>query len=152
MKNVNALLNEYGESHQNKTNKKIHWFCVPAIMFSLLGILWSLPFPVKFSPFINWATVLIVLSLIYYLFLSWKLACGMLFSSLFMILILQWMDSFSVPLWQIAIVIFIVAWIGQFIGHNIEGKRPSFIRDIQFLLIGPVWLLADVYRKFDLKY
>ena len=152
MKNVNALLNEYGESHQNKTNKKIHWFCVPAIMFSLLGILWSLPFPVKFSPFINWATVLIVLSLIYYLFLSWKLACGMLFSSLFMILILQWMDSFSVPLWQIAIVIFIVAWIGQFIGHNIEGKRPSFFRDIQFLLIGPVWLLADVYRKFDLKY
>jgi len=152
MKNVNALLNEYGESHQNKTNKKIHWFCVPAIMFSLLGILWSLPFPVKFSPFINWATVLIVLSLIYYFFLSWKLACGMLFSSLFMILILQWMDSFSVPLWQIAIVIFIVAWIGQFIGHNIEGKRPSFFRDIQFLLIGPVWLLADVYRKFDLKY
>jgi len=149
---VNALLNEYGESHQNKTNKKIHWFCVPAIMFSLLGILWSLPFPVKFSPFINWATALIVLSLIYYLFLSWKLACGMLFSSLFMILILQWMDSFSVPLWQIAIVIFIVAWIGQFIGHNIEGKRPSFFRDIQFLLIGPVWLLADVYRKFDLKY
>ncbi|MFB3099885.1 MAG: DUF962 domain-containing protein [Gammaproteobacteria bacterium] len=152
MRNVNVLLNEYGESHQNKTNKKIHWFCVPAIMFSLLGILWSLPFPVKFSPFINWATVLIVLSLIYYLFLSWKLACGMLFSSLFMILILQWMDGFSVPLWQIAIVIFIVAWIGQFIGHNIEGKRPSFIRDIQFLLIGPVWLLADVYRKFDLKY
>jgi len=152
MKNVNALLNEYGESHQNKTNKKIHWFCVPAIMFSLLGILWSLPFPVKFSPFINWATVLIVLSLIYYLFLSWKLACGMLFFSLFMILILQWMDSFSVPLWQTAIVIFIVAWIGQFIGHNIEGKRPSFFRDIQFLLIGPVWLLADVYRKFDLKY
>jgi len=152
MRNVNALLNEYGESHQNKTNKKIHWFCVPAIMFSLLGLLWSLPFPVKISPLINWATVLIVLSLIYYLFLSWKLACGMLFFSLFMILILQWMDGFSVPLWQTAIVIFIVAWIGQFIGHNIEGKRPSFFRDIQFLLIGPVWLLADVYRKFDLKY
>ena len=152
MRNVNALLNEHGESHQNRINKQIHWVCVPAIMFSLLGILWSLPFPVKISPFVNWATVLIILSLIYYFFLSWKLACGMLFLSLFMILILRWMDSFSVPLWQIVIAIFIVAWIGQFIGHHIEGQRPSFFKDIQFLLIGPVWLLADVYRKFHLSY
>lgn len=152
MKNVNTLLNEYGESHQNKTNKKIHWFCVPAITFSLLGILWSLPFPVKISPLINWATVLIVISIIYYFFLSWQLAIGMLFSSLIMILILRWIDSFSAPLWQIATAIFIVAWIGQFVGHHIESQRPSFFRDIQFLLIGPVWLLADVYRKFDLKY
>ena len=152
MRNVNALLNEYGESHQDSINKKIHWVCVPAIMFSLLGILWSLPFPVKISPLINWATVLITLSIIYYFFLSWKLAIGMLFSSLLMILILQWMDGFSVPLWQIAIAIFIVAWIGQFVGHHIEGERPSFFRDIQFLLIGPVWLLADVYKKINLSY
>ncbi len=152
MKNADTLLSEYGESHQNKTNKKIHWLCVPAIMFSLLGLLWSLPFPLKISSLINWATVLITLSLIYYFFLSWKLAIGMLFSSLFMILILRWMDGFSVPLWQIAIAIFMVAWVGQFIGHHIEGKRPSFFKDIQFLLIGPVWLLADVYRKFNLSY
>lgn len=152
MRNVNALLNEYSEGHQNRINKKIHWVCVPAIMFSLLGLLWSLPFPFKTSSLINWATVLITLSLIYYFFLSWKLAIGMLFSSLFMILIFRWMDGFSVPLWQIAIAVYIVAWIGQFIGHHIEGKRPSFFKDIQFLLIGPVWLLADVYRKIRLSY
>jgi len=152
MRNVHALLNEYSESHQNKINKKIHWVCVPAIMFSLLGLLWSLPFPVKFSSFINWATVLIIVSVAYYLFLSWQLALGMSCVSLFMILILQWVNGFSVPLWQIACVVFIAAWIGQFVGHHIEGNRPSFFKDIQFLLIGPVWLLADVYRKFNLKY
>ena len=152
MRNVNALLTEYGESHQNMTNKKIHWVCVPVIMFSLLGILWSLPFPVKISPFINWATILIALSLIYYLFLSWQLALGIFFYSLLMILILHWADGFSVPLWQIALVIFVVAWIGQFVGHHIEGQRPSFFKDVQFLLVGPVWLLADVYRKFHLRY
>jgi len=152
MRNVNTLLNEYSESHQNRINKKIHWVCVPAIMFSLLGILWSLPFPTKISPLINWATILITLSIIYYFFLSWKLAIGMFFSSLFMILILQWMDGFTVPLWQFAVAIFIMAWIGQFIGHYIEGKRPSFLRDIQFLLIGPVWLLVDIYRKFHLRF
>ena len=152
MRNVNALLNEYSESHQNRINKKIHWVCVPAIMFSLLGILWSLPFPVKISPLINWATVLITLSIIYYFFLSWKLSIGMFFSSLFMILILQWMDGFTVPLWQFAVAIFIMAWVGQFVGHHIEGKRPSFLKDIQFLLIGPVWLLVDIYRKFHLRF
>jgi len=152
MRNVDALLNEYSESHQNKTNKNIHWFCVPAIMFSLFGILWSLPFPVNITSLLNWATVSIALSLIYYIFLSWQLALGMLFSSLLMISILQWMDSFSIALWQIAIVIFVLAWIGQFIGHHIEGKRPPFFRDMQFLLIGPVWLLADAYRKLHLKY
>ena len=152
MRNVNALLNEYSEGHQNRVNKNIHRVCVPAIMFGLLGLLWSLPFPFKISSLINWATVLITLSLIYYFFLSWKLAIGMLFSSLFMILILRWMDGFSVPLWQIAIAIFMVAWVGQFIGHHIEGKRPSFFKDIQFLLIGPVWLLASVYRKIHLSY
>ena len=152
MRNVNTLLNEYSESHQNRINKKIHWVCVPAIMFSLLGILWSLPFPTKISPLINWATILITLSIIYYFFLSWKLAIGMFFSSLFMILILQWMDGFTVPLWQFAVAIFIMAWIGQFVGHHIEGKRPSFFKDIQFLLIGPVWLLVDIYRKFHLRF
>jgi uncharacterized membrane protein YGL010W len=152
MRNVHALLNEYGESHQNKINKKIHWVCVPAIMFSLLGILWSFPFPFKILPFINWATALIILSFIYYIFLSWKLACGIFLYSLLMILILQWIDGFPLPLWQIACAVFIVAWVGQFYGHHIEGKRPSFFENIQFLLIGPVWLLADVYRKFNVKY
>jgi len=152
MRNVNALLNEYSESHQNKTNKKIHWVCVPAIMFILLGILWSLPFPVKISPFINWATILIALSLIYYLFLSWQLALGIFLNLLLMISILYWADGFSLPLWQIASIVFIVAWIGQFVGHHIEGQCPSFFKDVQFLLIGPVWLLADVYRKFHLRY
>jgi len=96
--------------------------------------------------------VLIVLSVIYYFFLSWQLAIGMIFYSVFMILILQWMDGFTVPLWQIAVAIFIVAWVGQFVGHHIEGKRPSFFKDIQFLLIGPVWLLADVYKRLHLRY
>jgi len=152
MKKIDTLLNKYGESHQNTINKKIHQVCVPAIMFSLFGILWSLPFPINISPLSNWATVLIVLSVIYYFFLSWQLAIGMIFYSVFMILILQWMDGFTVPLWQIAVAIFIVAWVGQFVGHHIEGKRPSFFKDIQFLLIGPLWLLADIYKRLHLRY
>jgi uncharacterized membrane protein YGL010W len=55
-------------------------------------------------------------------------------------------------LWLTSVTIFAVAWIGQFIGHAIEGKRPSFLEDLQFLLIGPLWLLAAAYRKIGVSY
>jgi len=51
-----------------------------------------------------------------------------------------------------AAAIFVIAWIGQFVGHAVEGRRPSFFKDLQFLLIGPLWLLAAAYRRFSLPY
>ncbi len=56
------------------------------------------------------------------------------------------------PVWRSALVVFVVAWIGQFIGHKIEGKKPSFLQDLQFLLIGPVWLLGFIYRNLGIRY
>ena len=53
--------------------------------------------------------------------------------------------------WRLSLAIFIVAWIGQFIGHKIEGKKPSFFEDLQFLLIGPAWLLSFIYNKLGIK-
>ena len=55
-------------------------------------------------------------------------------------------------LWKVSLIIFIIAWIGQFIGHKIEGKKPSFFQDIQFLLIGPAWLIGFIYRRFNIRY
>ena len=48
--------------------------------------------------------------------------------------------------------IFVLAWIGQFIGHKIEGEKPSFFEDLQFLLIGPDWLLGAIYQKLGIRY
>ena len=45
-----------------------------------------------------------------------------------------------------------LAWIGQFIGHKIEGEKPSFFEDLQFLLIGPAWLLGAIYQKLGIRY
>lgn len=63
-----------------------------------------------------------------------------------------WLGMLSVPVWMSALTIFVLAWIGQFIGHNIEGKKPSFLKDLQFLLIGPAWLMGFIYRKLNIKY
>lgn len=155
MRTIEQWLTEYGESHQNKTNKLLHWICVPLIVFSLLGMVWSIATPAIFDslPFtFNWAVLLVGLAMIYYLFLSPALALGMLFVVVLFVVLLRLIDGLAVPLWLLSLTIFILAWIGQFIGHQVEGKRPSFFKDVQFLLIGPLWLLSFVYKKLGISY
>jgi len=155
MRTVTDWLSDYGSSHQNPTNKLLHWLCVPPIVLSVMGFLWSLPVPAAFaaaSPWLNWATLIAVAALIYYLVLSPALAAGILLAFAVLLSITQALSLLPWPLWLTSLVIFVVAWIGQFIGHAIEGKRPSFFKDLQFLLIGPLWLLAAAYRRCGVRY
>lgn len=159
MRKIDELFEEYGMSHQNATNKLIHWICVPLIFFSIVGLIASIPsgmvqrFLGEGNPYANWAAVLTILVLIYYVSLSIPLAFGML---LFVLVCLYGVrvigQSDLGPLWLVSLIIFVVAWIGQFYGHKIEGKKPSFLKDIQFLLIGPAWLMHFVYRKLGIPY
>ena len=155
MRTVNDWLSEYGVSHQNPTNKLLHWICVPLIMLTVFGLLWSLPVLPLFSdisPWLNWATITAAGLLLYYLVISPALAAGVLIAFLLLLLVTQWLSTLPWPLWLVSLTIFVVAWIGQFVGHAIEGKRPSFFKDVQFLLIGPLWLLAAAYRRLGLGY
>jgi uncharacterized membrane protein YGL010W len=156
MRNIESLLGEYGESHVNRTNKIIHWICVPLIVWTVVALLWSIPFPASLQTEmvpINWATVSLVLAQVYYFRLSVRLGLGLLAYNLLMIVMVLWVESGSPwPLWQVALGVFIVAWIGQFIGHVFEGKRPSFFKDLQFLLIGPAWLMSFVFRKLNIAF
>ena len=154
MATINQLLDKYGESHQNHTNKMIHWICVPAIMFSLLGLLYQIPFPLaEKGLFTNWAAVFLAFALIYYLRLSIPMFLGFIVVGG---LLLWGIHNVSVAAggnagW-VMLGIFVVAWIGQFIGHKIEGKKPSFLQDLQFLLIGPAWLLHFIYDQLGVRY
>ena len=156
MKSINNWLDEYGESHQNPTNKLIHWLCVPAITFILLGLLSLIKYNFLFNGgnyTINLASVFIVIAIVFYIRLSISLAIGMLVItgiSMYYINILEIMFINDILL-KYYLITFIVAWIGQFIGHKIEGKKPSFFKDIQFLLIGPAWLLSFIYKKMNIK-
>ena len=155
MRSVHSWLDEYGESHRDPANKLIHWICVPLIMLSALGMLWAVPRPaalVSLSPYANWATIMIAASLVYYFLLSPRLGAGMLLVVVLMYLALEALAGLPWPLWATSAGIFAGAWIGQFIGHKIEGKKPSFFKDLLFLLIGPLWLLAALYRKLQIAY
>jgi uncharacterized membrane protein YGL010W len=155
MRSVRDWLGEYGVSHQNPVNKLLHWICVPPIVLALMGLLWSAPVPAVFvdvSPWLNWATLAAAAALIYYLVLSPALAVGLLIAFIVLLLITERLAHLPWPLWLTSWVIFFIAWIGQFVGHALEGKRPSFFKDLQFLLIGPLWLLAAAYRRFSVPY
>jgi uncharacterized membrane protein YGL010W len=156
MRTAAQWLDDYGDSHRNRTNKALHWICVPVIAWCVLGLLWSLPFPGSLRsphPAANWASIAVLLALIYYTALSLRLALGVL---PFLLAGLWSFDRLGdwggVPLWGICVVLFVLAWIGQFVGHAIEGKRPSFFKDVQFLMIGPLWLLADAYRRLGIRF
>ena len=148
-RNIHQWISDYGESHQHPLNKKIHWICVPIIMFTLLGLL-SL---VKFYN-INLAYGLITIALIFYLRLSIPISIGMFIISVIQLGIIYYIEQMLVfqNLLYLYIGVFVVAWIGQFIGHKIEGQKPSFFQDLQFLLIGPAWLLSFIYKKIGVKY
>lgn len=145
----------YGHSHQNGLNKTIHWVCVPMITLTLLALLWEIPTgPIAtVAPWFNWAWILVAIATVFYLRLSVVIAVGMLVATAVAIsIILTWERFGPVPLWQIALVLFVLAWIAQFVGHKIEGEKPSFLEDIQFLLVGPAWLLHFVYRRLGIRY
>jgi uncharacterized membrane protein YGL010W len=135
-----------------KPNEAIHWICIPSILFSVLGLLWNIPvfgnrIPGTFSDWLNPATLVVLLAFIYYLRLSPALAFGMLVITFILLFINFSIEKSLGETWKVALIVFVIAWIGQSIGHKIEGKKPSFFKDIQFLLIGPMWLLSFIYKK-----
>ncbi|HLT79749.1 MAG TPA: Mpo1-like protein [Cyclobacteriaceae bacterium] len=159
MRRIDELLEEYGESHQDETNKAIHWICVPLIFFSIVGLLASIPagivqaFLGPGNPYANWAGVALIFVIVYYVSLSIPLSIGMMLFGVLCLMAANVIVRLNVaPLWLVCLVIFVVAWIGQFYGHKVEGKKPSFFKDLQFLLIGPAWLMHFVYKRLGIPY
>lgn len=137
-----TLLSKYEESHRHPRNEVIHFVCVPVIVWTVLALLWLV------HPIV--ASVAVCLSLAYYWTLSKPFAVGMAMMAAGMVGI-----TFALPpalLFPVALSAFVVAWIGQFIGHKIEGKKPSFFEDLQFLLIGPLFVLSFLYRRLSIRY
>lgn len=156
MKNADEWFAEYGKSHQHPTNKVIHWICVPLIFWSIVAILWELPVPEAMRVWpglMNWAVIISLLILGWYFLMNRALAAGMLFFTASCLWVAWLVDVFAAwPLWIIAIIVFVAAWAGQFYGHHVEGRKPSFFKDLQFLLIGPAWLLGFIYRRLGIDY
>jgi uncharacterized membrane protein YGL010W len=153
MKSLNHWFEEYSESHQNPVNKAIHYICVPVIYFSIIGLFVSIPngilkdlFNINNPIIENWAFVILIPIMIFYIRLSLTLSIKMLIFSA-ICLSLNNLISQKMSLFLFSISVFTIAWVGQFYGHNLEGKKPSFLKDIQFLLIGPAWVADKLFSR-----
>jgi uncharacterized membrane protein YGL010W len=152
MKTAKEYFDEYAESHQNKTNQSLHYICVPLIFFSIIGLLMSIPAtPIKntinlSNPLLeNWAVIVALVILIFYMRLGFWYLIEMLFVILISI-IANFLLGNMINLLYTSITIFVLAWAGQFYGHKIEGKKPSFLKDLEFLLIGPLWVIQKLRK------
>ena len=136
---------EYSKSHRHPTNIKIHKVCVPLIAYSLIGMIWLIPSP-SFYPAswpALWGPLFLALALGFYI--AWgdlKVLAKMIGCFLVPNLVLWEVMSASYAslILPICLPVFILSWIGQFVGHKIEGAKPSFLTDLQFLLVGPAWV------------
>lgn len=153
MKTMQEWLDAYAVSHQNKTNKAIHFVCVPLIVFSVVGLIMSIPNEmikevtgISSNLLANWAVVALIPTMIFYFRLSVKMGV-LILAFLSLCIFGNSIIAESVALWQSSLALFIVAWIGQFYGHKLEGEKPSFFDDLKFLLIGPAWILDDIFFK-----
>lgn len=153
MRDIEKLFIEYSDSHQNPTNKFIHQIAVPAIYFSVIGLLWSIPVPDWLAQFnINFAHLAVLPALYYYFLLSGPIGAAMTLLTIGCFLILEQVAESSIPVWQVSVAVFVIMWVFQFIGHAVEGKRPSFFTDLRFLLIGPAWVWGSWLKRLNINY
>lgn len=138
---VDQLLAHYGESHRNPRNERIHFVAIPLIMLSLVGLLFAAH---------PWAAYLfIAASMVYYVRLSLVFLLSMMVLSAVAIVLVHAMGPYVLP---VSAAIFVGAWIAQFIGHKIEGKKPSFFEDLQYLWVGPLFVLSKLYAKLGIRW
>ena len=151
---LDALFAQYAGDHAHPTNQLIHLFAVPAIMWSVVALLWCVPPLITWFQYGIWAALAMFGAWSYYNRLSRPLGIGMLlvFFAFGCLCRLLEQELGIAGLFQIAAVVFVAAWVAQFIGHAIEGRRPSFLTDLTYLLVGPLWVLSKLFGQMRWRY
>ena len=153
MRTMQSWLDGYSADHRNPVNQVIHWICVPPIVWTVVALLWTVPVPSAFLKPGAWAVFAMVLAFAWYWKHSHRLGGALLVAFVVLALITAWLFDLLGPvrLRWVAIAVFVVAWIGQFVGHKFEGHRPSFLTDLSYLLVGPAWLMEKFLRRLGFK-
>lgn len=154
MRSVHEWFDKYSHDHRNQANRLIHWICVPLILWAAIAALWVIPVPTWLGRPGFWAGMAMVAALAFYMRLSRPVGIAMIvvFVALAVLTEVLYRQLGANTLLWLAVAVFIVAWIGQFIGHVLEGARPSFFTDLVYLLIGPAWLASKIMRRLSIAF
>jgi uncharacterized membrane protein YGL010W len=151
---VDRWIGNYSDDHRNPTNIVVHWICVPLILWSVIALLWVIPVPEWLGRPGFWTAAAMFFAMAFYLRLSRPLGFGMLVVFIALGAITEGLYRAVGPrdLMWLAIGVFVAAWIAQFVGHKIEGKKPSFLTDVAYLMIGPAWIVTKLMRRAGIAY
>lgn len=155
MRTADFWLDRYSRHHRQRLNRVLHAVAVPLAVLGLTGLLWALPVPAAFtdiSPALNWGTAFLLAAVVYYFILSIPLAIGLLPFVLATTGILGRLDGLAPALWQISLTLLLAALVLQALGHLLEGGRLRVLEDLQYLMIGPVWMMAGAFRRLGIPY
>lgn len=153
-RSIDRYFAHYGADHRDPANQTIHWICVPLILWSVIAALWVVPVPSAIGRPGLWAAAAMFLAFLWYYRQSRRLGLAMLlvFFLFAFVTELLFRQLGTRGLLFLAIAVFVAAWIGQFVGHKIEGRRPSFFTDVFYLLVGPAWLMGKAMRRLRVPY
>ena len=146
-------LSDYGDSHADISNPGIYWLSVPILVLGTVGMLWSLPVPQEFvniSPILNWGSAFLMAAMVYYFIISISLAIGMLPFVAGVTVLQLWLVDSSLSLVRVSSGMFVVSIVGLYIGHYRKGGIKAVFHDIQLMMIAPVWLLSNIYRRLGI--
>lgn len=155
MQETDSWLSIYAEDHQNLSFASVYWIAVLGLVFATVGLLWSLPVPAAFgqiSPALNWGSTFLMAATVYYFIISMPLAIGML-PFVFAIAAGQiWLQESPWPIARVAALLLSLSLIGIYLGRLANGGVKAVFRDIQAMMIAPVWLLSVLYRRFGIPF
>ena len=147
MASLDALLDDYEQSHRHPTNIAIHWVAEPIAIVALMALAASIPLPVGTA---LWPFLAILM--IYFARLSRPIALAFVPVIIVFIALIHFIDTMlTAPTWVWAVPTFSIAWVSLLIGHKIEGRVPSVFQNPNLIVIGPAWLMRRIFRKLGLK-
>ena len=155
MSETDKWLTEYGKSHEQISFAGIYWIAVLTLVLGTVGMLWSLPVPVEFariSPVLNWGSSFLMAAVVYYFIISMPLAVGMLPFVFGIAAMETWLVESEYSLVRISTTTFALSLAGLYLGQRENGGVKAVFRDIQLMMIAPVWLLSNLYKRFGIPY
>ncbi len=155
MSETDSWLQLYEDTHQDLSYPVIYWAAVPMVVLGTVGILWTLPIPDQFfeiSPLLNWGTVFLMATAVYYFIISVSLAIGMLPFLLGIAGFQNWLTNSDYSPLRVSIGLLVAGIIGLWLGHRNQGSLRPVIRDLQLMMIGPAWILSVLYRRIGIPY
>jgi len=155
MTEIDSWLDRYEANQRDLHNPVVYWSAVPMLVLGTVGLFWALPVPLQFieiSPLLNWGSAFLMATAIYYFIISLSLAIGMLPFLLGLAAFQLWLAQSPYPPLGVSLGLLAAGTAGAWLGRRGPGGFRALLQDFQLMMIGPVWLLSVVYKRFGVPF